>query len=694
MGKVSDYLIRVLLTFLLLFSAPANLVLASDVMPEDSKAVQTDKNFEEEAQISDRHDEMFAPKIQKEIRDSIEEIYGKNNSDEIFEHVMQIAEKSAKERAESLKKEDISRTEDWYKDEIIYMFYIDQFGVKNSDSANTFKDIEKMFGYLKDLGVTTLYMLPFADSPMQDAGFDVKDPRDVRAELGGMEEFKQFISEAKKAGFKIKADLVLNHFSQEHDWFKSIEKGDLSKLNYFIVREEMPVYKKYQDEKLGTVVEYYEQDGKISKRRLIFPENTQNHWRKVTVSGKDYYFYHTFYPFQLDINWENPEVLYYSLETISYWSNLGIDIFRMDAIPYLSKPAGTNGENQPKTHAIIRLISNYIQATAPSSVIQVEACQIPKDIQPYFGKERTVEINVEGTKKELNRTDEAQIAYHFPYMPAIWASLITGDKKYFYEANKETPKIPDSTTWAVFLRVHDELTLEMVAPEVREIIYNELSPKGAGFRKGFGVSGRLANFLNKNPDRIELAFSILMSLPGIPIIYYGDEVGVANNFKNAQKSEAERKIKQRKNKLKLLSYFDSRDIHRGEVPAKLFYGSTKDYYEFNSKVYKKVRNLIHLRKSLPVMSRGEFIPVNTDSPANFSYIRKDKDTQILVINNLSGEKLVADISLPVNVILKNDGHITSLKNLVNGDNVKVNLSLTNKTMHLRVPPYGILWLEL
>ena len=694
MGKVSDYLIRVLLTFLLLFSAPANLVLASDVMPEDSKAVQTDKKFEEEAQVSDRHDEMFAPKIQKEIRDSIEEIYGKKDSEEIFEHVMRIAEKAIKERAASLKYSDLHRADDWYKDEIIYMFYIDQFGVKNSDSANTFKDIEKMFGYLKDLGVTTLYMLPFADSPMQDAGFDVKDPRDVRAELGGMEEFKQFISEAKKAGFKIKADLVLNHFSQEHDWFKSIEKGDLSKLNYFIVREEMPVYKKYQDEKLGTVVEYYEQDGKISKRRLIFPENTQNHWRKVTVSGKDYYFYHTFYPFQLDINWENPEVLYYSLETISYWSNLGIDISRMDAIPYLSKPAGTNGENQPKTHAIIRLISNYIQATAPSSVIQVEACQIPKDIQPYFGKERTVEINVEGTKKELNRTDEAQIAYHFPYMPAIWASLITGDKKYFYEANKETPKIPDSTTWAVFLRVHDELTLEMVAPEVREIIYNELSPKGAGFRKGFGVSGRLANFLNKNPDRIELAFSILMSLPGIPIIYYGDEVGVANNFKNAQKSEAERKIKQRKNKLKLLSYFDSRDIHRGEVPAKLFYGSTKDYYEFNSKVYKKVRNLIHLRKSLPVMSRGEFIPVNTDSPANFSYIRKDKDTQILVINNLSGEKLVADISLPVNVILKNDGHITSLKNLVNGDNVKVNLSLTNKTMHLRVPPYGILWLEL
>ena len=690
MNKKVTSLLSLVLALSICSITPSGFTLAQEEISQNAQTAQV-----KQSDLTTNEETENVPlRLQKEIKEAIIEIYGKNNSDKIFEHVMQIAEKSVKERAESLKKEDLSRTEDWYKDEIIYMFYIDQFGVKNPDSTNTFKDAEKMFGYLKDLGVTTLYMLPFADSPMQDAGFDVKDPRDVRKDLGGMEEFKQFISEAKKAGFKIKADLVLNHFSQEHDWFKAIENGDLSKLDYFVVREDMPVYKKYQDEKLGTVVEYYEKDGKISKRRLIFPENTENHWRKVTVKGKDYYFYHTFYPFQLDINWENPEVLYYSLETISYWSNLGIDIFRMDAIPYLSKPAGTNAENQPKTHAIIRLISNYIQATAPSSVIQVEACQLPKDILEYFGKERTVQTDIDNVKKEFKRTDEAQIAYHFPYMPAIWASLITGDKKYFYEAMKDTPKIPDTASWAMFLRVHDELTLEMTTPEMREIVYNNLVSKGAGFRKGFGVSGRLANFLNKNPDRIEMAFSILLSLPGIPIIYYGDEVGVANNFKNAQKSEAERKIKQKTGKFKLLSYFDSRDIHRGEVPSKLFYGSTKDYYEFNSKVYKKVRNLIHLRKSLPVMSRGEFIPLNTDSPANFSYIRKDKDKQILVINNLSNEKLVADISLPVNVILKNDGHITSLKNLVNGESVKVNLSLKNKTMHLRIAPYGVLWLEL
>ena len=684
--KKLNYTIRLTLALLLLTSSFSNVLYAAEAVENANNSLIAENAVLQEDNIPS--------KLQKSIKDAIVEIYGKDDSEEIFNRVMQIADKAVANRPEYLKQTDLSRNDDWYKDEIIYMFYIDQFGVKDSNKTNTFKDTEMMFGYLKDLGVTTLQMLPFADSPMQDAGFDVKDPRNVRKDLGGMDEFRDFITQAKKQGFKIKADLVLNHFSQEHEWFKAVEKGDLSKLDYFIVKDKMPEYKKYQDEKLGTVVEYVEDDGKISKRRLIFPENTENHWRKVTVNNKDYYFYHTFYPFQLDINWENPEVLYYSLETISYWSNLGIDIFRMDAIPYLSKEPGTNAENQPKTHAIIRLLSSYIQATAPSSVIQVEACQIPKDILPYFGKERTVEIEVKDKKKELKRTDEAQIAYHFPYMPAIWASLITGDKKYFFEANEQTPKIPSTTAWGVFLRVHDELTLEMVNPDVREIIYNNLAPKGASFRKGFGVSGRLANFLDKDPDRIELAFSILMSLPGIPIIYYGDEVGVANNFKNAKESEALRKIKQRSNKLKLLSYFDSRDIHRGEVPAKLFYGSTKDYYEFNSKVYKKVRNLIYLRKSIPAMSRGEFIPLNTKSPSNFAYIRKDKNQQILVINNLSDEKLIAEITLPVDIIMENNRRITSLKNLINGDNVKVNISLTNKTMHLRVPPYGVLWLEI
>ena len=262
----------------------------------------------------------------------------------------------------------------------------------------------------------------------------------------------------------------------------------------------------------------------------------------------------------------------------------------------------------------------------------------------------------------------------------------------FIDAYKNTPDIPKTATWGVFLRVHDELTLEMVTPEIREIIFDDLVSKGASFRKGFGVSGRLANFLDKNPNRIETAFSILLSMKGIPIIYYGDEVGVANNYENAKQSA---KLREKSKGLSnLLSAFDSRDIHRGSVPEKLFYGSTKGYYEFNSKVYKKVRNLIALRKKLPVMSDGDFEILKTKHKSNFAYLRKNKEQQILVINNLSSEKIVAEISLSPNIIFKNKGKITTLKNLVNNDNIKVNISLQNRTMHLRVAPYQVLWLEL
>ena len=641
-------------------------------------------------------EEVAVPKkIESEINNAIIQIYGEEKAPEIYKKVMEIAKKSIDARPEELKKEDLTRADDWYKDEIIYMFYVDQFGVVTPEKPNTFKDSEEMFDYLTDLGVTTLYLLPFAESPMSDAGFDVKNPQNIRPDLGGTPQFKEFIKKAKENGFKIKADLVLNHFSDQHEWFQDILKGDLTKLDYFVVREKMPEYTKYVDEEAGTIVEYKEPDGKISKRRLIFPDITENHYREVNVKGKKYYFYHTFYPFQLDINWENPEVLYYCLETINYWANLGIDIFRLDAIPYLSKENGTNAENLPKTHAIIRLVSDYIQMTAPRTVIQAEACQYPNNILPYYGKERKFKTSINNEEKVIKRTDEFQIAYHFPYMPAIWASLVTGNKQYFINAYKETPKIPSTAAWGVFLRVHDELSLEMVDKETREIVYKALINKGAEFRKGLGVSGRMANFLDNNPDRIEMAFSILLSMPGIPIIYYGDEVGVRNNFENAKESEKARFEKSKINKFKLLSYFDSRDIHRGAVPAKLFYGSSKDYYAFNSKVYKKVKNLISVRKNLPSMSKGDFTLLKTKSPANFSYIRSLDDEKILVINNLSGEKLVAEITIPVNIVLEADGNkITSFKNLINGDDVKVNISLTNRTMHLRIAPYGVVWLKL
>lgn len=635
-------------------------------------------------------------KIEKEMKVSISKIYGPEQVDEIYANIVKIAKKAKENRSAALKEEDQKRVSDWYKDEVIYMFYADQFGVQADGKPNTFKDDIKMLDYLKGLGVTTLYILPFADSPMGDAGFDVRNPRNVRADLGGMFEFQQFANAARAKGFKLKADLVLNHFSDQHQWFQDILKGDTSKIDYFVVREEMPEYTKYKDEKLGVVIEYKEPSGKISKRRLIFPEITENNYRKVTVKGKDYYFYHTFYPFQLDINWENPKVLYYCLENIAFWANQGIDIFRMDAIPYLIKEDGTDAENLPKTHRIIKLLSDFLQAVAPRSVIQAEACQHPNKILPYFGSDRKIKTEINGEEKELNRTDEVQIAYHFPYMPAIWASLISADNSYFWKAYRQTPQIPETAAWGIFLRVHDELTLEMVNAKTRELIYEDLASKGASFRKGYGVSGRLASFLDGDPDRIGMAFSILMSMPGIPIIYYGDEIGSVNNFANAKKSAKLRENKQKNEKnpnkkVELLSYFDSRDINRGPIAQQTFINASTQKGTYSNKVYERVRKLIAVRKQNPVMSRGNFVEIKTESPEVFAYVREIPEERVVVINNLSDSKIKATVNF-INDDFGKKSKDIYLKDLLTDKMIRARVQ--NKQLSVRLNRYDAMWLKL
>ncbi len=652
---------------------------------------------DETIQSNTIEDKIISPKIEKELKLSISKVYGEDKTDEIYNKIVEIAKQAKEKRPEVLKQDDLNRASDWYKDEVIYMFYVDQFGTVTPERTNQFKDTIKMLPYLKDLGVTTLYMLPFADSPMEDAGFDVKNPQNVRQDLGGKTQFEEFIKEAKAQGFNIKADLVLNHFSDQHEWFKQAMNGDVSKLDYFVTREDLPEYTKYVDSKLGTVVEYKEPNGQISKRRLIFPENTENHYRKVTINGKDYYIYHTFYPFQLDINWKNPEVLYYNLGTLNYWANLGVDIFRLDAIPYLSKDSGTNAENQPATHEIIKILSLYLQAVAPRTVLQAEACQLPKDVIPYFGTEKKSEVIVDGKTRDFKRTDEVQIAYNFPYMPALWASFITEDSNYFKEAVKQTPGIPDSASWATFLRVHDELTLEMVTPEMRQLIYNALEPKGAPFRKGFGVAGRMANFLDEDHDHIEMAFSVLLSMPGIPIIYYGDEIGAKNNFENAKKSADLRKKKQAKSKIKLLSFFDSRDINRGLLTQQAFYDAKNSTKTYSGKIYHKVQKMIALRKSTPALSRGDLTILKTNYPHVFAYIRSYKGEKYLIVNNLSDKRLTAEVDLPANMLIKaikNNEHSVYLTNILTDEQYKLKPSIKDKKTRLLMYPYAEVWLKL
>ena len=363
----------------------------------------------------------------------------------------------------------------------------------------------------------------------------------------------------------------------------------------------------------------------------------------------------------------------------------------MDAIPYLIKEEGTNGENNPKTHEIIKILSIFLQEVAPRSVIQAEACQPPKKIIDYFGSERKIEVDIDGEQKELTRTNEVQIAYHFPYMPAIWATMVAGDSRYFWKTHKQTPQIPSSASWAMFLRVHDELTLEMVNQKTRELLYDDLADKGAEFRKGFGVSGRMADFLDNNPDRITMAFAILLSLKGIPIIYYGDEIGIRNNFSYAARWA---KIRERRNKKTtkddMLSYFDSRDIHRSAIKRNTFYRASQGSKSFKSRIYKEVKRLIEVRKNYPTMSRGDFIEVKSDKNEVFAYMRTGKYDKILIVNNLSDDRVYTELDSILFNFTQTDTEL-KMQELITKQEKK--FPVENKKLIIKLRPYETMWLS-
>ena len=627
--------------------------------------------------------------LEKDIKLSLENVYGIDKVDVLFANILKIIKKSRLNRPTYLAMDDVSRDSSWYKDEIVYTLYANHFGVKDKNTTNTFKDLIEMLPYLKDLGVTTLYIMPFMDSPMGDGGFDVRDPRKIRADLGGNDEFNKFIKEVRECGLKIQVDLVLNHFSDQHHWFKDVLNGDISKLDYFIFRTEPPVHYTHDDPRKGTIINYIEKDGKKSSRRLIFSDNCNSHYIKRNIGGKDYYFYHTFYPFQLDINWKNPKVLYYILEIIAYWNNVGIDIFRLDAIPFLIKEEGKDTENHQKIHDVIRILSAFNQAVSPRSILLAEACQCPKDIRPYFGKERTFNFN---EHKEITRTDEVQVAYNFPYMDAIWASLIMESNEHFWSAFKETPTIPHSTAWMQILRVHDELTLEMVDTGTRKLIYDALVSKGAGFRKGLGICGRMANFLDNSSGKINLAFAILLSLPGIPVIYYGDEIGAQNSSEEYinESTKKREKVLKAIDKDSKISPSDSRDVHRGPILKDDFDNSMKDGNNHNNVIYKTVKNLIKVRKETPILKRGTLSKIESDKKEIFSYLRISGDQQIIIVNNLSGVKSEAVLMLSRDLNEKID-KTKYLTNLINGEEIKVCSEC--KKLILSIEPYQTLWLK-
>lgn len=379
----------------------------------------------------------------------------------------------------------------WYKDAIIYQLHVKSFYDSNNDGIGDFPGLIDKLDYIAALGVTAIWLLPFYPSPLRDDGYDIADYYGVHPDYGTIDDVRRFIDEAHKRGLRIITELVINHTSDQHPWFQRARQAP----------EGSPERDFYV---------WSDDDQKYTGTRIIFLDTEKSNWSWDPVAKA--YFWHRFYSHQPDLNFDNPAVLDAVLDAMKYWLDMGVDGLRLDAVPYLVEREGTNNENLPETHAILRRIRAEVDAYYPGRLLLAEANQWPEDTQEYFGN-----------------GDECHMAFHFPLMPRMYMALAQEDRFPITDILRQTPEIPESCQWAIFLRNHDELTLEMVTDKERDYLWDQYASEGRA-RLNLGIRRRLAPLMQRDRRRIELLNSLLFSMPGTPIIYYGDELGMGDNI--------------------------------------------------------------------------------------------------------------------------------------------------------------------
>jgi maltose alpha-D-glucosyltransferase/alpha-amylase len=379
----------------------------------------------------------------------------------------------------------------WYKDAVIYEVHVRCFFDSDDDGIGDFEGLTRKLDYLQDLGVTAIWLLPFYPSPLRDDGYDISDYRNVNPKYGSLRDFRHFLRQAHRRGLRVISELVINHTSDQHPWF---QRARLAKSNS--VRRNYYVWSDTDQKYLGT--------------RIIFLDSEKSNWTWDPVAKA--YYWHRFYSHQPDLNFANPRVFEELIRAMRFWLDMGVDGLRLDAIPYLCEREGTNNENLSETHDVIRAIRREINARYSDRMLLAEANQWPEDVRPYFGD-----------------GDECHMAFHFPLMPRIYMALAREDRHPITDILRQTPEIPDSCQWAVFLRNHDELTLEMVTDRERDYLWRHYAADSRA-RLNLGIRRRLAPLLENDGRKIELLNSLLLSAPGTPIIYYGDEIGMGDNI--------------------------------------------------------------------------------------------------------------------------------------------------------------------
>ena len=385
------------------------------------------------------------------------------------------------------------RAEDplWYKDAVIYQIHIKSFFDANNDGVGDFPGLMQKLDYISELGVTAIWMLPFYPSPRRDDGYDIADYTGVHADYGDMDDVRRFIEAAHARGLRVITELVINHTSDQHPWFQAARRAQPGS----------PERERYV---------WSDTDEKYNGTRIIFLDTETSNWTWDPVANA--YYWHRFYSHQPDLNFDNPAVLEDVLAIMRFWLDLGIDGLRLDAVPYLVEREGTNNENLQETHDVLKLIRAELDRHAPGRMLLAEANQWPEDAQQYFGT-----------------GDECHMSFHFPLMPRMYMAIAREDRFPITDIMRQTPEIPANCQWAVFLRNHDELTLEMVTSGERDYLWNTYAADKRA-RINLGIRRRLAPLLERDRRRIELMNGLLLSMPGTPVIYYGDEIGMGDNI--------------------------------------------------------------------------------------------------------------------------------------------------------------------
>lgn len=496
----------------------------------------------------------------------------------------------------------------WYKDAVIYQLHVRTFCDSNGDGIGDFVGLTQRLDYLQELGINTIWLLPFYPSPLRDDGYDIADYTTVHPSYGTLDDFKVFLNAAHNRGLRVVIEMVMNHTSDQHPWFQEARSSpDNPKRDWYV---------------------WSDTDTKYKGVRIIFIDTELSNWSWDPVSKS--YYWHRFFSHQPDLNFDNPAVFEAMWEIMRFWLDMGVDGFRLDAVPYLVEREGTSCENLPETHAVIKEVRKRLDQFYPGRMLLAEANQWPADVRAYFGD-----------------GDEFHAAFHFPLMPRMFMAVKLEDCKPIIEILDQTPPIPANCQWCIFLRNHDELTLEMVTDVERDYMYDEYATEKT-MRINLGIRRRLAPMMENDRRRIELLNGLLMSMPGTPIVYYGDEIGMGDNIYLGDRNGVRTPMQWNGGTNAGFSFADPERLYSPLISNSV-YGyqvvNVDSQRRFGHSLLSWMKSLIKTRNSYRVFSRGTMEFLRPSNHRVLAYVRELGNEKILVVNNLSSSAQAVELDV-------------------------------------------------